>query len=161
VNFSGGTALGAIFDNASEISFLLKSAYSYSERKLLPSSNMRGAFEVFDDLGPWYNFSTYTNSTGALQFSFGARAYSGTYTVPAGQEDVVFGKGVVAKIRIKWSSSSFSLYVNGVRVQTNSLAPKTPNWSSRSAFTIGSRSIRTGGGGYYSLDDTIADFIIR
>jgi hypothetical protein len=159
VNFSAGTTLDQVFDNSSEIKFQLKSAYSFNERLLLTDS-MRGVFEVFDDQAPWYNFSTYT-SGGQLQFSFGARGFSGMYTVPSGQEDVLFGKGVVAKIRIKWNSSAFSLYVNDTLVQTNSLSPKTPNWSAQSAFTIGSRSIRVGGGGYYPSDDTVAEFVIR
>jgi hypothetical protein len=161
VNFSAGSTFGQVFDNASEISFRVKSAYSFAERQLLPDLNMRGIFEVFDDQGPWYNFSTYTTSSGQLQFSFGARGFSGIYTVPAGQEDAVFGKDVVAKIRIKWTSSAFSLYINDTLVQTNSISPKTANWSAQSAFTIGSRSIRTSGGGWYASDDTIAEFVIR
>ena len=160
LNFSG-TNFATIFENSSEISFRLKSNYSFAERKALPSLNMRGAFEVWDDAGPWYNFSTYTSSTGALQFSYGARGYSAIYVVPAGYEDRIFGKGVTAKIRINWTNTSFSLYVNDVLVSTATMPPKVANWSSRSALTIGSRSIRTGGGGYYASDDAISEFIIR
>ena len=56
---------------------------------------------------------------------------------------MIFGKDVVAKIRLKWTSSSFSLYVNDVLVQTNSVSrPTAPNWSSLWLLTIGSRSTR-------------------
>jgi len=160
VNFSGATC-SQVFDGASEISFSLKSAYSFAERKLLGAGDMRGVFEVFDSYGSLYVFSTYTTSTGALQFSFGAGGYSGTYLVPAGTEDRVFGKGVVAKIKVKWTSSSFSLYVNGTLVQTNTATVRSATWGANSAFTIGSRSTRIGGGGYYASDDTVAEITVR
>jgi hypothetical protein len=161
VNF-GSSVFGATLDNSSEISFMLKSAYSYAERKALPSSNMRSAFEIYDATGPWFCFSTYTSSVGELQFAFGARGYSGVYTVPSGTQDQVFGKDVTVKIKITWTSNSFSLWVNGTLVQTHTISvPKTPSWSSASAFTIGSRSARLAGGGYYSSDDTVAEFTIR
>jgi hypothetical protein len=159
VDFSGGAALGQVFDTASEISFQLKSAYSLAERKALPATNIRHVFQVYDNASSMYTFYTSTNSAGALQFAFGARGYSAAYTVPAGHEDIVFGKGVVVKIRIKWTATTFSLYINGVLAQTNQLLPVTPNWSSLSAFTIGTHSSRSGG--YYSSDDSIAEFVIR
>jgi hypothetical protein len=160
INFSG-TPVGQVFQTASEISLLLKSGYSYTERLALPSSNMRTAFEVFDNTSSLYNFSTYTTSTGQLQFSFAALGIVATYTVPSGKEDLIFGKGVVASIRIAWAGNSLSLYVNGTLVQKNTISPKVANWSSLSALTIGSRSARTAGGGYYASDDSIADFMIR
>ena len=73
----------------------------------------------------------------------------------------MFGKGVTANIRIKWTPSNYTLYVNGVAVQTMTVSPKTANWSARSALTIGSRSSRIGTGGYYASDDAIAEFTIR
>jgi hypothetical protein len=160
VNFTGST-FGGVFNTASEISFQIKSAYSFAERKLLPSSNSRAVFEIYDDTTSRNVFYTYASSTGPLQFYFGALGYTATYTVPAGQEDVVFGKGVTAKFRIKWTSNTYSLYVNGTRVQTMTVLPKIANWSSRSALTIGSRSSRIGTGGYYASDDAIAEFMIR
>jgi hypothetical protein len=160
LNFPGGVC-GQLFDKSSEISFSLKSAHSFAERKLLPAPNARGIFEVYDYSGSMYVFSTSTTSAGALIFSFGAGGNSTIYRVPAGQEDVVFGRGVVAKIKIKWSPTSFSLYINGVLAQTNSATARSGNWSSNSAFTVGSRSVRLGGGGYYASDDTIAELVVR
>jgi hypothetical protein len=163
VNFTG-TPVGQVFQNSSEVSFLLKSAYSFTERKALPQSNVRAVFEVYDNTSSLYTFYTYTTSTGQLQFTFGAMGNLATYTVPAGTEDVVFGKGVVAKISVKWTSalpSSFSLYINGTLVQTNSGSPKAASWTSLSALTIGSRSSRASGGGYYASDDSVAEFMVR
>jgi hypothetical protein len=160
INFSG-TNCGTVFNSASEISFLIKSAYSYAERLALPVPNTRTAFEVFDNAGSWYGFSTYTSSIGQLQFSFGVHGYTAVYTVPSGQEDLIFGRGVVAKIRYTWTNTSFSLYVNGKLVRTGTFAAKTANWSSLSAFTIGSRNIRVVNGGYYATDDSIAELMIR
>ena len=159
INFAGA-ALGSVFDVSSEISFLLQSAYSFAERQALPSSNQRAAFEVFDNAGSWYVFDTYTAS-GQLQFQFGARGYSGIYTVPAGQEDVLFGKGVTAKIRITWTDSAVTLWINDQSAKAFGIQPKRPSWTSQSAFTIGSRSARVAAGGYYASDDSIAEFMIR
>jgi hypothetical protein len=161
VNFSAGTTFGQVFENSSEISFSLKSAYSLAERQALAAPNMRSAFEVYDDVGPMFNFSTFTLSNGALQFGFGARGSGAVYTVAAGQEDALYGKGVVLKICVKWTPTAFSLYLNNVLAQTNSLSSRSTNWSSQSAFTIGSRSIRNAGGGYDASDDTVAEFVVR
>jgi hypothetical protein len=160
VNFTGSTFAG-VFNTATEISFQVKSAYSFAERKLLPATNSRAVFEVYDDTISRNLFQMCTSSAGALQFGFGALGYTATYTVPAGQEDVVFGKGVTVNIRIKWTTNSYTLYVNGAAVQTMAVSPKTANWSARSALTIGSRSSRIGTGGYYASDDAIAELTIR
>jgi hypothetical protein len=160
VNFTSST-FGTVFNNSSEISFLVKSAYSFADRQALPSSNMRSIFEIYDANGPWSNFNTYTTS-GQLQFGFGAKGYAGVYTVPAGTEDAVFGKGVTAKIKITWTANSFSLWVNDQMVQTNTISqPKSFTWNATSAFTIGARNANLSGGGYYASDDTIADFMMR
>src|SRR5205823_7854557 len=106
VNFTG-SAVGQVFDNSSEISFLLKSAHSYQERKALTTPNIRGVFEVFDSSTSMYFFGIQTISTGDLQFNYTAGGYAAAYTVPSGQQDAIFGKDVVAKIRIKWSPTGF------------------------------------------------------
>jgi hypothetical protein len=161
VNFSSPD-FGTVINNSSEISFLLKSAYSFTERKALPASNQRSAFEVYDSTCSWYGFNTYTTAGGQLQLAFAAKGYSGVYTVPAGQEDVLFGKGVIVKIKITWTPTQFSLWINDKLIKTNNVSvPKTAVWSSTSAFTIGSRSARLSGGGYYSSDDTVAEFMMR
>jgi hypothetical protein len=159
INF-GGTGFGPVFGAATEISFMLKSSYSFAERSALPYLNMRTAFELFDASTSRSLFATYT-SGGQLQFVFGALGMSALYAIPSGQEDQIFGKGVVAKIRITWSSNSFSLYVNDTLVRTVSISPRAANWSALSTLTIGSRNSRIAGGGLYASDDTIADLMIR
>jgi hypothetical protein len=159
INF-GGSGFGQVFGAASEISFSLKSSYSFAQRSALPYLNMRTAFEVFDASSSRFIFATYTTS-GQLQFVFGAQGLSALYAVPSGQEDQIFGNGVVAKIRITWIGNSFSLYVNDTLVRTVAISPTVANWSALSTLTIGSRSVRIAGGGLYASDDSIADFMIR
>jgi hypothetical protein len=159
VNF-GGSGFEQVFDTASEISFLLKSSYSFAERSALPYLNMRTAFEVMDASTSRFIFATYTTG-GQLQFVFGAQGFSALYAIPSGQADQIFGKGVVAKISIKWINTSFSLYVNDTLVRTVAVSPTVANWSALSTLTIGSRSVRIAGGGLYASDDSIADLMIR
>ncbi len=159
INF-GGNGFDQVFDTASEISFLLKSSYSFAERSALPSLNMRTAFEVFDASTSRFIFATYTTG-GQLQFVFGAQGLSALYAVPSGQEDQIFGQGVVAKIRITWTNNSFALYVNDTLVRSVAISPAAANWSALSTLTIGSRNTRIAGGGLYASDDSIADFMIR
>lgn len=159
INF-GGSGFGAVFGEASEISFLLKSSYSFAQRSALPYLNMRTAFEVFDASTSRYIFATYTTG-GRLYFVFGAQGFSTLYAIPSGQEDTIFGQGVVAKIRIAWISNSFNLYVNDTLVKTVAVSPTVANWSALSTLTIGSRNSRIDNGGLYGLDDSIADFMIR
>jgi hypothetical protein len=83
------------------------------------------------------------------------------YTVPAGQEDALFGRDVVANVRITWMGTTSRLFINEKLVATTSGYAKAANWSSLSALTIGARSIRYAGGGYYASDDAIANFRIR
>jgi len=161
VNFTSAS-FGTVFNNSSEISLYLRSGYTFAERQALASPNMRSAFEIYDANGSWWSFNTYTSTDGALRFGFGAKGYAAVYAIPAGTEDAVFGKGVIVKIRITWDASTFSLWVNGQMVQTNSVTqPKNPSWGSTSAFTIGARSVRLSGGGFYSSDDTVAEFMMR
>lgn len=158
--YFGGTGFDQVFNTASEISFLLKSSYSFAERSALPSLNMRTAFEVFDASASRFLFGTYT-AGGQLQFIFGAEGFSALYAIPSGQEDQIFGRGVVAKIRITWVNTSFNLYVNDTLVRTVAISPTIANWNTQSTLTIGSRSVRIAGGGLYVSDDSIADFMIR
>lgn len=161
VNFSSGS-FGTTFNASSEIAFVLKSAYTFAERKAIAQPNMRNAFEIYDATISWASFNTYTTTSGQLQFGYGAIGYAGVYTVPAGTEDAVFGKNVAASIKITWSSSSFSLWLNGKSVQTNKISvPRAVNWTAASAFTIGARSVRVTGGGYYACDDVISQLSMR
>lgn len=159
VNFSGAEA-GQIFHTQGEISFLLKSAHSFVSRQGLPQPNVRYAFAVYDDTRNQFGFYTYTSS-GRLVFAYTARGITTSYMVPAGQEDTLFGAGRVVNVRIAWSSSSCTLYLNDQAVRTSSFMPLLPNWSAQSAFTIGASSIRASGGGYYSSDDAVGEVKVR
>lgn len=167
LNFTG-IQIGQIFNSASQVSFNLTSTRSYSERAAVPNQSMRGVFEVFDSSPrPFYNFVSYISKTGQLQFGFGALGWSSVYTVPAGQEDVVFGKGVTAKIRITWTVGavrSMSLYVNDKLVQTNNVSLLVPKWDAKSFLTVGARNSMNKAGvvpGYYAMDDIVSEFVVR
>jgi hypothetical protein len=159
INFTGD-GFGGLFDTDGEISFSLRSAYSFAERKVLPAPAYSFAFEVYDNTVPHFHFMSYVSS-GQLAFGYSTRGVSAFYIVPVGQEDVLFGRGVVANVRITWTSTTSSLYINNKLVRTATFAPKVPVWSSISALTIGARSTRFATGGYYSSVDAIADFKVR
>jgi hypothetical protein len=158
VNFSSSQGLGSVFGSAAEISFLLKSAYSFTERRT--STSPRMVFEVYDDLYRQYAFYSYI-SGGQLVFAYTVKNCTALFTVPAGQEDVLFGKDVVARIRIGWTGNTSTLYINDTVARTGTIMAKSINWTSRSAFSIGAASVRSSGGGYYASDDAIADFKVR
>jgi hypothetical protein len=159
INFAGA-GFGDLFDADGEISFSLKSAYSFAERKALPPPVFSYVFDVYDSTVPHFHFLSYVSS-GRLAFTYSTRGVTFAYTVPAGQEDALFGRGVVANVRITWTSTSNALYINDKLVSKAPFTPRLPTWSSLSALTIGSRSIRYNGGGYYSSVDAIADFKVR
>jgi hypothetical protein len=76
--------------------------------------------------------------------------------VPAGQEDTLYGAGVVLNVKMTWTPTSATLYLNGKAVTTISFVRVFPNWTSRSVFTIGSAV-----GGYYAADDALAQLKVR
>jgi hypothetical protein len=154
LNFSG-TQAGQVFDSQGEVAFMLKSAYSFAQRKAQPSPTSRYAFMVNDDTRTHFGLNVYT-SGGSLLLGFTAGGISGAYAVPAGQEDTLYGAGVVLNVKMTWTTTSATLYLNGKAVATISFARVLPNWTARSAFTIGSAV-----GGYYACDDAIAEFKVR
>jgi hypothetical protein len=159
INFTGD-AFGGLFDADGEISFSLKSAYSFAERKALPAPAYSFAFEVFDNTAAQFHFMSYVSS-GQLAFGYSTRGVSAFYVVPVGKEDALFGRGVVANVRIVWAGNTSALYINNQLVRTATFTPRVASWSSVSALTIGSRSTRFASGGYYSSVDAIADFKVR
>ena len=160
VNFAGSGFAG-MFDTDGEISFTIKSGLTFAERKAQPSSAIQYAFDVYDDTAPQYHFMSYVTGTGALAFSYSARGMSTAYMVPAGQEDALFGRDVEARFRITWTSNTHALYINDRLVTTFSFATRPAVWGTASALTIGSRSIRYAGGGYYSSADLVSNFMVR
>jgi hypothetical protein len=159
VDFTGAS-LGSFFDTEGEVSFVLKSGYTFAERQALASPNHRYAFEVHDGSSLQFAFVTYT-AGGKLTFVFTTRGISTIYTVPAGQEDRMFGQDVVAKIRFKWTASASELYINDALVRSSTFMPIAARWSSISRMTIGAHTTLVTGGGNYALDDAIAEFKVR
>lgn len=154
VDFSG-SGFANVFDAEGELNFALKSVHSFAQRKALPSSAIRFAFDVSDATLSRFHFMSYVVS-GRLAFTYSARGVTGVYTVPAGQEDVLFGAGKVIRVRTTWTSAGAKLYINDNLVAQTAGVPIVFNWSSLSSVTIGSAR-----GGAYASDDAIADFKIR
>jgi hypothetical protein len=159
INFVGQD-LGTFFDAQGEVSFFLKSAYTFAERQSLPSPNHRFIFEAHDGSANQFGFLTYT-SGGVLTFAYTTRGVTTLYTVPAGQEDRIFGRDVTAKIRFTWSASSSELYVNDILVRTSTFMPIPGKWGSASTMTIGAHTTLASPGGNYASDDGIAEFKVR
>ena len=160
LSFSGAQ-IGNLFNPShGDMTFYLRSSYSLAQRLALPAPNYDYVFDVYDNSQRLFSFLVYT-TIGRLEFSYsvgGATLY--TYWVPAGQEDAVFGKGVVAKFRLTWDGTNTVLYMNDVVVRP--AAPYTkavPNWTSTSSFTIGACVPFTGG--YFALRDALADFTMN
>ncbi len=159
LSFSGAQ-VGNVFNvNQGNLTFYVKSSYSFAQRQALGSSNFREVFDVYDSTGELFYFESLT-SGGRLIFQYktGSRSSSGYYYVPVGQEDAVFGLGVVAQFQLKWNGSTNVLYLNGAQVATFAYTPATPNWGAASNFTIGGTGVPLYGGGYYKCDDPIAEF---
>src|SRR5581483_5762058 len=154
-----GAAVGNVFNvNQGDITFYLKSSYTFAARLALPSYNYRYAFDVNDGTNRLFNFGVYASS-GRLGFTYATGSTAAnSYRVPAGQEDATYGQGVIMKIRLVWNGTQNSLYVNDVLVQQANYTKGTPSWGSASAFTIGATCPPLYGGGDYASDDAIAEF---
>jgi hypothetical protein len=155
-----GAGLPSLFGTTGQVSFALKSSYSFAERKALPAINHRYAVDLFDGTARRLTFSAYTTDTRRLVFTFYFGNTWWRYRVPAGQEDVVYGKGVTARFRIAWDGTTASLYVNNVRVAGGPYTART-TWTSAASMTVGAAAPNVSGGGWYSCDDTLSDFEIR
>ena len=154
-----GAAIGNIF-NASQgqVSFYLKSRYSYAQR-MANASAPRFAFDVRDGNGSHlFSFNTQT-TYGYLEFSYVAGGVGSYYAVPAGTEDALFGSGVILQVTISWGVSGANLYLNNRLVKSVPYSAPTPNWSSASNFDLGAYEYLTFGG-YSVLDDVIDEFSV-
>ena len=157
-----GSQVGSIFNaNGGQISFSVRSSYSWAERQALPSPAHRWVFDVFDASRRVFQFIV-VPSSGRLVFYYQtASATTFFYYVPVGQEDARFGKGVVLNVRLAWDGSKASLYLNGQLAAAPSYTKVTPSWTSASDFSFGAESARVYGGGYFASDDVIADFRVQ
>ena len=151
--FTGAT-IGNIFNtNQGQVTFYLKSRYSFAQR-LAGASAPRYAFDVRDgNNNHLFFFYTKTTST-QLMFTYATGGTAQYYFAPQGTEDHLFGLGVLLKVTLTWNGSSMNLYLNGTLVKTTAYVRTTPNWSAASNFDLGAYEYLTAGG-YNGSDDVI------
>jgi hypothetical protein len=154
-----GSQIQNIFNvSQGQISFNLTSSYNLAARQALPQYSYRDVFDGFDNSQELYLFQVQAEY-GRLIFGYNTGGTTvQSYYVPAGTEDTLFGQGVTVQVKLTWSGSSQSLYLNGTLVSTASYTPATPNWTSTSSFTLGASDPHSYGGGYFSSDDTVGAF---
>ena len=154
----GGAAVGTLFNRTGgDVSFLAKSRYSFASRQLGYS---KWAFDVYDASQNLFTFYVSTYS-GYLMFNYRAGGVvTNTYFVPPGQEDALFGNGVVLKVRMVWDGSRNYLFLNDTLVQTIAYVSVAPNWTASSSFVIGTKQDLAYGAGYFSWDDWISQVTV-
>jgi hypothetical protein len=165
-----GSTIGNIFNvNQGQISFYLKSRYSFANRVAL-AANARVAFAV-SDADPskaLFFFATQVTTVGSEKYLlFSWRTGNGLvngYTtyflwIDPVQADTLFGNGVILKVTMKWNGVTNQLYLNDVLVQNNSYAPVTPNWTTASIFDMGAVEDLTYGA-FNVCDDIINQFTV-
>ncbi|MDX1980677.1 MAG: Ig-like domain-containing protein, partial [Bryobacteraceae bacterium] len=152
-----GAAVGSVFNvNQGQISFYLKSRYSFAQRP----SGARFAFDVRDNDPNNHLFFFHTLKTsGQLLLTYSVGGGAQFYYVPAGTEEAKFGNGVTMKVTIAWTGSQSRLFLNDALVQTSSYVKPTPNWTAASNFNLGAYEYLSFGG-YNSLDDVIDEFTV-
>ena len=155
-----GSALGNIFHaTGGQISFYLKSRYSFTQRTTTAASR-RYTFDVRDGNGKHLFFFLTQVISGRLQFAYSIDDAAQFYTVPAGKEDTLIGSGVILKVSLTWGGSAIKLYLNGALVQSSAYSAVTPNWTSASNFDLGAYEYATFGG-YNVSDDIIDEFTVN
>ena len=157
-----GRTVGSIFNvTQGQISFYLKSRYSFAQRSATASSP-RYAFDVrmrdgkrtpilFPDPG--------VIRPPAVQLRRGVGGSMQYYFVPAGTENALYGNGVLLQVTLSWSGGTLNLYLNGTLVKTTAYTPVTPNWTTASNFDFGGYEYLTYGG-YNISDDLIDEFTV-
>ena len=156
--FAGAT-VGNVFNmSQGQVSFYLKSRYSFAQRKA-SAAGQRYAFDVRDGNGTHlFTFMTQVTS-GMLSFNYAAAGAASYYYVPQGTEDALFGSGVVLQVTMTWDGTSVKLYLNNTVVKTTSYTPVTANWTAASIFDFGAYEYLTFGG-YDNEDDILDEFVV-
>ena len=151
-----GSAVSSLFNiSQGDLSFFVKSNFSFASRlSSLPSEYI---FSVDDSSQRLFGF-VIGASASRLVFNVFVGGAGNYYFVPAGQEDAVFGNGVVAKFRLTWNGSHAVLYLNDTSVLAFDYTSLKPSWSPSASFTVGASSLNDFGGGYYAAADSVADF---
>ena len=157
-NFAG-TTVGNIFNvNQGQISFYLKSRYSFAQRQA-SAARPRYAFDVRDGNGTHEFYFLTQISSGYLQFTYRVGGGAQFYYVPKGTEDMLFGSGVTLQVKIAWKGSTAELYLNNALVKSTVYTVPTPNWTAASSFDLGAYEYLTYGG-YYVSDEVIDEFTV-
>ncbi len=155
-----GAALGSIFNvNQGQISFYLKSRYTFAQRKAT-ASGQRYAFDVRDGNGTHLYSFMIAPSSGYLVFTYAAGGAGTYYVVPPGTEDALFGSGVLLNVTLTWGAGTSNLYLNGKLVQSVGYKTATANWTALSNFDLGAFEYLTYGG-YNASDDVIDEFVVQ
>ena len=156
--FSGAPVTSLFNATQGDVSFSMQSRYNLSERiTAMPSEYV---FQVDDGSQRLFYFSVGTSGS-RLVFYMATSGGNNYYTVPVGEENLLFGKNVVAKFRMTWDGLQAALYVNDENVLSFPYVALASTWSPASSFTIGATSLNIYGGGYYPAGDSIADFRIE
>jgi hypothetical protein len=155
-----GTTVGNIFHvNQGQISFYLKSRYSFAQRQASAAAP-RYTFDVLDGNGKHLFYFLTLVTSGYLEFAYAAAGSGQTYFVPSGTENTLFGNGVILGVTLAWNGSSMTLSLNGKVVMTALYTATAPNWTAASIFDLGAYQYLTYGG-YYSSDDVIDEFTVN
>jgi len=151
--------VGNIFNmSQGQVSFYLKSRYSFAQRKASATSP-RYAFDVRDGNNA-HLFAFYVQPSGTqLLFTYIVAGAAQYYFVPAGTEDTLYGSGVVMQVALAWNGSTMSLSLNGTQVKSTTYTAATPSWTSSSNFDFGAYEYLTSGG-YNVSDDIIDEFTV-
>jgi hypothetical protein len=146
----------------SEVSFNIRSNVSFSDRApaFTQPGGWSGGFELWDGLHPVISFNMlareWRSGESHLQFYHGV-GLATTYTVPAGEEEKLFGKGVTARFRLAWDPHSYSLFINDQLVEKSEYVGGAPVPSASSFLIIGARAAMSKMG-YYASADSISEF---
>ena len=156
--FTGAT-VGNIFNvSQGQVTFSLKSRYSFAQR-LANAASPRYAFDVRDGNNN-HLFLFYTQATSTqLMFTYAAAGAAQYYFVPAGTEDTLFGNGDVLQVTLAWDGSLLKLSLNGNLVKSTPYTAAAASWTSASNFDLGAYEYLTVGG-YNVSDDVIDEFTV-
>ncbi len=155
-----GAGVGSLFNRPSgQITFYLKSRYTFAQR-LASASAPRYAFDARDG-NSTHQYLFYTRTSGtSLMFTYIVGGVAQYYFAPAGTEDTLFGNGVTLQVKLTWSGSTMSLYLNGNLVKSSAYTPLAASWSAASNFDLGAYEYLTSGG-YNVSDDIIDEFTVN
>jgi hypothetical protein len=154
-----GAALGNVFNvSQGQITFYLKSRYSFAQRKAT-ATGQRYAFDVRGG-GGTHLFSFMTQvSSGSLLFTSMASGATNYYYVPAGTEDALFGNGALLQVTMTWGNGVSNLYLNGTLVKSVAFSTPSVTWNAAANFDLGAFEYLNFGG-YDSSDDVIDEFTV-